>query len=110
MKTPIVIDENGDLSVFETIEHAQQSLEPVDVRNMEYVAYDRDGILLSLEVRGPDGRVFIEDGDPRADHSDELRKALLTFFARTGNELRQSASTSLGEVIDCFVQRYGYTR
>ena len=40
MRPPIVIDEHGDISIFPSVEAAARYMEPIDVRNNEYVAYD----------------------------------------------------------------------
>lgn len=50
MKTPIIVSENGDILIFPTVEEACAYLEPIDVRNGEYIAYDSDGQLLELKV------------------------------------------------------------
>ena len=51
LKLPIIICELMDIDVFETVESAELCLEPIDVLNGEYVGYDADGRLLSMEVR-----------------------------------------------------------
>lgn len=43
MKTPIVVYENGDVSLFDSVESAEQALEPLDVANSEYRIFDGDG-------------------------------------------------------------------
>ena len=43
MLAPIVIDEHGDVSFFADVAVAARALEPIDVRNHEYVAYDSLG-------------------------------------------------------------------
>lgn len=50
MKYPIIVNENGDLSVFQTREAVCDYLEPLDVKNGEYEAYDSSGYLLKLSV------------------------------------------------------------
>lgn len=50
MKPPIVIDENGDICIFETKESAEQYIEPIDAINHEYSVFDADGNCLVLEV------------------------------------------------------------
>src|SRR5690606_19360688 len=49
-KTPIIVSENGDILVFPTVGEACAYLEPIDVKNGEYIAYDSDGQLLELKV------------------------------------------------------------
>ena len=50
MKFPIIIYEHGDILLFTEVNRACDYLEPVDVKNNEYVAYDADGNLLELKV------------------------------------------------------------
>jgi hypothetical protein len=50
MKFPIIIDDHGDVSIYDSVEAAQLDLEAVDVKNHQFKAYDGDGQLLALEV------------------------------------------------------------
>ena len=46
IKPPIIVDESGDTDVFETIEYAERYLEPIDVEEERFVAFDSTGRLL----------------------------------------------------------------
>lgn len=50
MHLPIIVVEHGDVLIFETALEAQRVLEPIDVRNDEYVAHDGHGNQLRLGV------------------------------------------------------------
>ena len=50
MKTPISINENGDVSTFASVEEAETYMEPVDVERGEYIVIDADGRRLTVEV------------------------------------------------------------
>lgn len=50
MEAPIILSENGDVSFFDSVHAAEEYVEPIDVRNQEYVAYDRTGRRLDLRV------------------------------------------------------------
>ena len=50
MKTPISINENGDVSTFASVEEAETYMEPVDVERGEYIVMDADGRRLTVEV------------------------------------------------------------
>lgn len=50
MKTPIAINEHGDISTFDSIEEAERYMEAVDVERGEYVVTDADGHRLALKV------------------------------------------------------------
>ncbi len=46
MKLPIIINENGDISFYDSLEKAELDIEPPDVKNNIYVIYDSEGLLL----------------------------------------------------------------
>lgn len=50
MKTPILINEHGDISTFASVEEAESYMEPIDVERGEYVVTDADGLPLSVGV------------------------------------------------------------
>lgn len=50
MVTPILISSGGDVLSFDTVEAAQEYLEPVDVMNDEHLAFDAEGQALHLSV------------------------------------------------------------
>jgi len=50
MKLPLIIEEHGDLLVFPDEVAACEYLEPVDIVNNEYVAYDSAGNIIELAV------------------------------------------------------------
>jgi len=50
MKTPILINEHGDISTFATVEEAEAYMEPIDVERGEYVVTDAAGLPLSVVV------------------------------------------------------------
>lgn len=58
MKTPILINEHGDLSIFTSVEEAESYMEPIDVERGEYVVTDADGLPLSVGVVEEEVPVF----------------------------------------------------
>lgn len=50
MKTPILINEHGDISAFASVEEAESYMEPTDVERGEYVVTDAAGLPLSVVV------------------------------------------------------------
>jgi len=50
MKTPISVNEHGDVSVFASVEEAESYMEPIDVERGEYVVTDADGRRLEVDV------------------------------------------------------------
>ena len=50
MKFPIIINDHGDVSTYDSVEVAQLNLEAIDVKNNQFDVYGGDGQLLALEV------------------------------------------------------------
>jgi hypothetical protein len=94
MKPPIIIDENGDISFFETVKDVELYLEPIDVINGEYVAYDSEGHILQLNVERKDSAnifssletVVLSPSVTSQRHTSELKSILINFFGRVGSD------------------------
>lgn len=80
MKPPYFLNESprpdlrGDLSLFESENELLSYVEPVDVENGEYFAFDAEGRLLSLTVHN--GQVRLSDGEAEPRHADVLARLL----------------------------------
>jgi hypothetical protein len=99
MKTPIFINEMGDISVFDSVEDAERYLEPIDVANNEYVGYDSEGRLLQLTVTDAN-RVSIRSSEPIPKHAVELRESLIWFLSYVGVSERWLSSAPLRELVE----------
>lgn len=53
-KPPIVVDENGDIEVYASVEDACAELEATDVNRGAYELFDSEGFRLRAEVSGYD--------------------------------------------------------
>ena len=94
MRNPIIVDEKGNIDLFKTKQDAEEYLEPIDVHNQEYIAYDSQGMLLRLGVRSETRRFFfniLSDtfevvciSETGVDRSQELRKKLKRFLCQVG--------------------------
>ena len=80
MEMPIIVDENGDVSIYWTLEDAKKALEPIDVKNDEYIAYDGLGRLLLLEVISP-YTITIQLVEYEPNHLQQATVALKNFIA-----------------------------
>ena len=107
MRAPIVVSEHGDISVFASVETAARKIEPIDVENGEYVAYDSDGFLLQLVPTHP--TITISGRMPMPAKPEELHHLLSSFFARVEPEKDLGSAVSLNELLVHFIQRFGYT-
>lgn len=58
MKAPIHLNENGDVTTFDSIEEAEAYMEPVDVEHGEYVVSDAAGKQLLAVVVIEEARLF----------------------------------------------------
>jgi hypothetical protein len=75
---PIFVDNRGDVSTFRSVSYAQSYLEPIDIENREYTAYDASGRLLALSA---DRRhVYISLAEQEPTHSEPLAKVLRQFL------------------------------
>jgi hypothetical protein len=97
MKPPIIVYEPGDASIFESVGSAEAYLEPIDVKNNEYVAYDSEGRLLRLSATN--FKVTIASAEPEATHMLELRKILSDFLAHKGAPQEWLQIASLQELV-----------
>lgn len=120
MNPPIIVVEHGDVTIFESVVKAQLGLEPIDVRNGEYVAYDRDGRLLRLTVMRKEKPSFfgkeksieaveISYVEEEGDYASDLRKALINLFKRTEVYDQEDESLPLDDLVNKAVKQYGYT-
>lgn len=70
MKAPIYLNENGDVTKFDSIEEAEAYMEPIDVEHGEYVVSDAEGKQLVAVVVTEEGRLF---GDLLKTHMKRVR-------------------------------------
>lgn len=80
---PIIVDESGATDVFESIEYAERYLEPVDVEDNRYVAFDSTGRLLRLIATFPG--VTIEAAEEAPNHAEVVRELLIRFLKNCGS-------------------------
>jgi hypothetical protein len=85
---PIIVNENGALSFFRSVNALEGYLEPIDVENDEYVAYDSRGRLVDLAVRRASKKGLLRTADEvvvaslqqsKPSHASELRTELRRF-------------------------------
>ena len=119
IKAPIVVDNFGDLLIFSSIADAQRYLEPIDVRDKEYLAYDSEGRLLKLDVaieksdlrKIPtlaDGgeQIVLRPAEAEPLHAAELQGKLIQYFAQVGEAGEWLRSATLDELIQKGVENY----
>ena len=105
MTPPIVIDENGDVTLYQSVEAAARSLEPIDIKNNEYVAYDSEGFVLNFECQGP--HVLIS-GRASSQPAPEALLAVLQSFWERALKTPWPATTSANQAVAQSCKRFGY--
>jgi hypothetical protein len=94
---PIIVCENGDVTVYDDVESAALSMEAVDVLNEEYEVFDGSGLLLTVDADGLDARVRISalSGHGHRDPN-RLQSIIRHFMLRVGAERFGSSEEDLG--------------
>ena len=117
----MIVDDNGDLAFFASIEDAELYLEPWAVEE-EFTAYDSEGRLLELRVERRESPFFfglsktvvdhvvIEAVEDQPNHAPQLRATLLTFLERVGISLDNSHVLPIRELVRRGVEHVGLTR
>jgi hypothetical protein len=120
MIPPIIVDEYGDLAFFRSAADAERYLEPIDVKNEEYTAYDSVGRRLTLGVARKETRFFygilkgavevvtVRD-ESGVDAAEELRQLLLEYLEGTGKSTKSLEGAALETLIEQAVQFAGYS-
>ena len=112
MNLPIIINDSGDVSFFQTVENAELYLEAIDVKNNEYVAYDANGNLLNLdlETRGkpPIDYVVIRNHKKSTVNASTLRDLLISSLSQLNVSITEEIS--LESIIKKYIDIVGYTK
>jgi len=77
-------------------------MEPVDVKNKEYVVFDSQGRLLEALVSGIGKgreRVVLRSSDQAPKHQSELRDTLINYLSETGELKAKLEACRLDELV-----------
>lgn len=107
MRPPIVINEHGDISLFPSVEAAARYVEPIDVRNNEYIAFDSAGFLLQLVPTEP--VVGIPGYQSDVPHQEQLAQTLRSYLERASSTSVPPGVTSLEALLAICIRTFGYT-
>lgn len=118
MKLPLILCENGDVDLFESVEDLERYVESPDIAG--YRVFDGSGDVLHLTTAQPTpGQkgwlsmvrivpVRVDIGEARLNAADELEERLRDFLSRaTGKSYNQSALPELLTVLQATI---GFTR
>ncbi len=101
MKTPIIVDNFGELLIFDTVDRAERALEPIDVLEGEYIVYDSEGRLLRALAPNDYDRISIKEAENTPQRQKQLRNALIAFLSRLpGEDSEQIVHSSLEELVE----------
>lgn len=95
---PIFVIDGQDVIVFESVKEAKLSLEPIDVTNSVYVAYDAQGRLLRLETDDRRVNMFLAQDEPT--HADELEAALREFLQAMNEPIANDTTCGLPSLVE----------
>jgi hypothetical protein len=104
---PIFVDNRGDVSTFRSASYAESYLEPIDIENREYTAYDASGRLLALSADRR--RVYISLAEQEPTHSESLEKVLRHFLRAVKDPVGDDPSYDLSRLVSHF-DRYADPR
>jgi hypothetical protein len=120
MQPPIIFSNRGDLLFFRSVSDAEAYLEPIDVEQEEYVAFDSQGARLSLKVvkrehstlaglwRFPVSCVAVRES-PGERQEQELRRLLVDFLERLGEKRSRLDLLDLSALLDLGIRRGGFS-
>lgn len=97
IKPPIVVYNWGDVSVENTVEEAEQSLEATHVDDGEYLVFDSEGRILDVTSDGGNSVIIRPTTDAR--FTAQLRHMLTWFLSRAEGAKQLQRNASIEEMI-----------
>jgi hypothetical protein len=97
IKPPVFLCEGLDVLAYDSIEAAERHIEPASITGDETI-YDSEGRLLHVEAVSKK-RVSIQSLEPKPEHNNELRKALVSYLLHTGESEALLAHASLEDLV-----------
>jgi hypothetical protein len=97
IEPPVIVDETGPIYVFESVEDAEIGLEPIDVEDNRYIAFDSAGRLLRLLPTTP--RVTIEAAEEVPNHAEQVRELLIEFLENFRSTEPDLSNLTLPELV-----------
>jgi hypothetical protein len=97
IEPPVIVDEKGPIYIFESVETAERYLEPIDVEENRYVAFDSVGRLLRIIPTTP--VVTIEAAEELSNHAARVRELLIKLLQDCGSTDPKLSNLTLPELV-----------
>lgn len=108
MDKPIILCENGDVMLFNTVQDMLNYIEPVDVRDDIYEAFDANGRILKLLVNDYTSESLRISVEATGRTSPDSLKKELVKFAKSVDESFDVSGDSLEAILEKFEARFGF--
>lgn len=122
MKPPIIVNDHGDVSIFQSIEDAERYLESPDVLENRYAAYDSEGRLLTLKAPKPEtskflgiqlisvDKVAISSDESQPQHSEVLKDVLRKLLKHFHVPPAWLGKATLSDLLTKSIEQVGFTK
>ena len=100
IKLPLIINESGDVTLYNSVFDAEQNLEPIDVHEGRYKGYDGAGRLLRIECFGNNVKIELAESSPSQIHElYQLLKHMVEFFGKSCDGIEPDDIDSLIDML-----------
>lgn len=99
MKLPIIINTNGDIHFYDSLQKAELNIEPPNVMNSIHIVYDSEGLLLIPVVIDDPIYDVVKIHASNEKRPLELIETLIDFFSEVGHDSVILRTMSLEELI-----------
>lgn len=94
---PIFVFEDKDIGIYESVELAQNDLEPPEISDRIYIGFDAEGRLLTIETNGRDTFISLQEVEPS--NPDLLLHKLRAFLQYVG-DTRAEETSELSRLVE----------
>lgn len=122
MKPPIIVNDHGDVSIFQSVEDVERYLESPDVLENRYSAYDSEGRLLVLKAPKPQtgkffgiqsisvDKVAISSDESQPQHSEALKEVLRDLLIQFHVPSTWIEKATLSDLLTKSIEQVGFTK
>ena len=122
MKTPIIVFEHDshDIQIYDTVDKAKSSMEPIDVIDNNYSVYDSDGSIMTLKIekelrKGKWGidDFYVEHTQIHHKENAPIKSKEVSSYIKNYLEILKEpfcASDDLPKLINIYVKRCGFSK